>query len=708
MPANKTKVDRLHDQMPGYFKTRNNINWKAIIEALGNQDQATADLVEEVRKQFFVKTSSRPYIDRLAANNFISRPKFVGMDDATFRRYIPILSYQPKQVKLIIDSLLDIFFFKDSTTSFLSTIAAEPFFLKDGWKLQYTVDAYKQEDILFNDDDFDDINNATAQEIEAAINRQAKFSFAVINIDNITKATSLRIFTNTVGAKGSVQITGGRAIIGLQPDGFISQAGTGTDTQWLITKIGDEVTFQWTGIGTDPAIRLLQVGDLFVNDFLGNAGSFSIISVDITNNSFTFKNIFGTPGTVTQTISDAKFYRPHKFVVYENDRRAVTWETEPGKISVEMPTSPPVVKRSLEGSAHINGVVGIMSNVDSSTSFTMEDASKFPNSGKFLIEELMEIDSRILTTSENNITAYKFRTRLISDETIYSYTGKTSNTLTGITPSLPAVASLNEFNLSAASRDSMNNGHVTTVAPHGYKVGEYIIVSGTTPTVGLTVSLNGTWLITAVPSATQVTFASFGDAGTATGGTSRLERAGMSNAGSRVILNTAKANTGILGPYMFDTNAAFVLSSYTTSIADEIKAGRIVRTLNIGANSILDTDGFVMFDYGTENQEGPVRYLYKPTSTTLALDPAYVFQKNHDIGSAVTMIRRKGPHQISTTGKEYAAYITDTSVAREILEELILSVKSVGIFIEFLIRFPEQFYATIDVYRSGVDPQLNS
>jgi hypothetical protein len=55
---------------------------------------------------------------------------------------------------------------------------------------------------------------------------------------------------------------------------------------------------------------------------------------------------------------------------------------------------------------------------------------------------------------------------------------------------------------------------------------------------------------------------------------------------------------------------------------------------------------------------------------------------------------------MSGTGKEYGAYITDPGVAREILQELIREVKSVGIFVEFLIRFPEQLYNTLDVYRS--------
>src|SRR5574337_2292 len=105
MAGNKTKIDRIHDQMPRFFKTRVNPNWKAVIEAIGQSDQELADLVEEVRKQFFIKTASRPYIDRLGSNLRVSRPRLIGMDDPTFRTYVPVLAYQPKQVKAVLDSL---------------------------------------------------------------------------------------------------------------------------------------------------------------------------------------------------------------------------------------------------------------------------------------------------------------------------------------------------------------------------------------------------------------------------------------------------------------------------------------------------------------------------------------------------------------------------------------------------------------------------
>lgn len=525
MPGNKTKVDRLNDLLPNTFNTRVNPNWNGLLQAVGAEDQRIADLVEEVRKQFFVKTASRPYLDRLAANNLISRPKLIGMDDAAFRLYTPILSYQPKQVKNIIDNLLDIFFAKESTTVFMTSTSFEPFTLHDGWELDYLVNNFQNEHIIFNVADFTNITNATASEIASAINRQAKYSFAIAFFDSTTGKTFVRIFTKTIGAKGSLLVEGGRSIIALRLDGFISQAGTGSNTQYTVTKIGDEMTFNWTG-GSSPGINFLKNGDIVIINLAGNRGSFLIEHVDIANNKFVFRNLLGTAGIFTQTsANDIKFIRPHKFVISDVINRAVTWEIKSGEIEIEIPATPPIVKRFLAGAAHINGTAGAL-------------------------------------------------------------------------------------------------------------------------------------------------------------------------------------NTGILGPYMFDLNAPFVLSSLKATILTTIQAGKIIPILNIGTNSIPNTPGSIVFDYGLSNAEGPVHYLYKPNANSLALDPAYTFQHSHNSGtSTITAIRKSGGPILTTDGAQFPTYITDTAIARTTLEDLILSVKSAGIFVNFLIKYPEQLYGAFDVYGSGIVPQ---
>jgi hypothetical protein len=698
---NKNKIDRIHDEMPRFFKTRANPNWKALIEALGESDQNLSDLIEEVKKQFFVKTASRPYIDRLGANHRISRPRFVGMDDITFRNYIPVLAYQPKQVKLVLDLLLDIFFFKETTTAFTQSGAFEPFRLLDGWEINYTVDQTKFETIMFKSDNFIDINNATAEEIASAINRQAQYSFAIVFDDRIQKNKYIRIFSNTIGSKGSIQITGGRANIAMQFRGYNSVSGSGSNTQWSVTKVGDTVTFQHVG-GTTPNLDKIQIADVAIMSIPGNEGSFIIEAIDLAANSFSFTNLFATPGAFDHSLmsTDAKvrFITPEKMVVYINNTRSVVWEVSPGEIIVEMPASPPVVKRSLIGSAHINGMIEPVINRVSNTSLEIGDASEWPTQGQFILQELDEIQTHILTISEDENVSKQINTRFNKSHR-YSYTSKTGDTLNGITPALPAASGIFEATIVSATRVG-NTLTVVTSSAHGFEDYENVRLQGVSPDPDSTI--NNTFEIDDIISPTSFSVTSAGIAGVGLGGVARVERIGMANSGSEVYLTSSAVDSGILGPYMWSSDSPFVISSLTSNIQTEIKAGNNVRTVQINTiNNIPNSEGFVVFDFGTEREEGPVRYLYKPTASSLQLDPAYVFKNNHDIGSSITVIRRRGAHVMSGLGTEYPAYITDPASAREILQDLMRQVKSVGIFIEFLIRYPQQVYNRLDVYRSG-------
>jgi hypothetical protein len=695
--ANKTKVDRIHDELPRYFKTKQNPNWKALIETLGESDQRLADLTEEVRKQFFIKTASRPYIDRLGANYKVSRPKYVGMQDNDFRRYIPVLAYQPKQVKLVMDLLLDIFFFKETTTAFTQSIAFDPFVLKDGWELEYKVDQVNQERIVFKSENFTNISVATADEVVGAINRQALHSFAIVFDDRIQKKKFIRVFSNTVGAKGSIQMIGGRANIGLKFKGYNENAGSSIGTTWAITKIGDTMKFQHIG-GSTPNLNKVQIGDIAIIDIPNNIGSFAITSIDLSSNSFSFVNLFGTAGTHTNTSNTTvSFITPLKLVIHNNDSRSVVWEVSPGQIIVEMPASPPVVKRSLTGSGHLNGFSERVQNRLNATTLEIANATDWPlNGGEFVIQELKEIKTHVLTTSEDIVLSKDFNTRFDKKQ-IYKYTSKTGNVLSGITPNLPEIAQLFEANIVTATRTGTAVTVVTSM-PHGFLIGEGVKVQNT---VGETTK-NGTFVIESIPTTTSFTYSSIGIAGTNTGGVCRTERIGMSNDGSIAHLTSAQLDTGILGPYEWDLGAAFVISSLTSTIQAEIKAGNIVRTMEIASpNNIENQESFAIFDFGTEFQEGPVRILYKPTANSIQLDPAYIFKQNHEIGSSVTIIRKRGAIVMSGLGKEYSMYVTDPSIAREILQDLIRQVKSVGIFIEFLIRYPQQVFGVLDVYKSG-------
>jgi hypothetical protein len=183
-----------------------------------------------------------------------------------------------------------------------------------------------------------------------------------------------------------------------------------------------------------------------------------------------------------------------------------------------------------------------------------------------------------------------------------------------------------------------------------------------------------------------------------------MERPASSTIGGLVILRSAQLDPRKIGPYLWSDNSDFVLSSLTASLIAPIKAGLTQKNIQVTANDIPSAEGQLIFDFGTERQEGPIRYFFKPSSSTLALDPSYVFKKDHSAGSAVTMIRRRGSIKFQGFGAEHAPYITDPAAAREVLKELMQRVKSVGIFLNFIIRYPVQYYSTVDVYSSGIDP----
>jgi hypothetical protein len=119
---------------------------------------------------------------------------------------------------------------------------------------------------------------------------------------------------------------------------------------------------------------------------------------------------------------------------------------------------------------------------------------------------------------------------------------------------------------------------------------------------------------------------------------------------------------------------------------------------------VLDTDaipdgpGYLVFDYGKNNQEGPIKYLYRAAENTIAIDTSYTFQQFHDAGASVVAVSKLGPHTPTGLGNEYPPYVTNPPDARKLLQDLIVSVASAGIFIDFIIRFPNQLYGTINVY----------
>ena len=142
------------------------------------------------------------------------------------------------------------------------------------------------------------------------------------------------------------------------------------------------------------------------------------------------------------------------------------------------------------------------------------------------------------------------------------------------------------------------------------------------------------------------------------------------------------------GPYAFDLSQPFVVSEVGTSLNQDLD-GTMPRVIAVADSSQFpDEQGYIILGYGTQDQEGPIPYIARPSNTTLLISPAYTIQKFHPTGTDVALVAQKAAATISRDGLDYPFYITDVVSGRLYAQDLINSVAATGITIVFTILYP--------------------
>lgn len=665
------QIEKLHLQFPKLFKTKENPNWKAIIEAFGGEDQFTQDLLSLVKKQFFIQTASFPYLDQLGNNVKVSRPNKINFSDDVYRKYISLLAYSPKQIKSTINQLLELLFSKELTIANLITLGSEPFSFKDGWDLTLKIDGVYDEIISFEGSDFKDITSITAQELTDVLNKQLQFCTASVYKDAAYNTNYIKFYSNTIGAGGSLEVVGGLANLSMKLDGFyLDIDGNAT---WDLSKKGSTITATWTG-GTTVPLHNLKEGDVAifydaVNTSLN--GSFKISKIDLSNLSFDFENPNLIPGTYSGFI--LRFFTPFKKVLYKDKMKACCWELNQNAITIEYPSSGVLNLKSLQGAWHVNRTSQGLVNIPDQNTVEVIDASEWPDTGSFIINGYED------TLTYDGTNTYTTSVKKRYSKT-YTYQTKVGNVLSGISPTLPHLSGLYLKTISSINRNAF---YTTITAPgHTFKVGDQVVVLGVTPA-----SFNGSFIVTQTTSST-IKFFNYGYDEVGSGGEVFIEKPGLSRDKGTVLLQTYTQNKG---SYVWDVKAPYVLSDIKTTLTKEVLASTNLKLLEIDPNdSIKDEEGYLILEYGTNKQEGPIKIISKPYPNIIFIDPAYSFVYNHSIGANVTILTKLGSWSIQ--GNELAPYITDTSVIRDLTQQLVTEIKSTGCFVDYLIKYPVKYY----------------
>jgi hypothetical protein len=310
----------------------------SVLNALATGTGYLIDSVEAVNENLFITTASGQYLDLLLAQYGVTRPPELGLADNLFQE-IGIQVKNRKQVRDLIENLLEIIFGSQFTNAFDSAAMVEPYDLSDGDTLIVSFDGGPPVTIPFEASNFTDISAALAIEVADAI-------VAYLTSQNLTGLATtannglgnyVQLISSTIGPRSSVQVLGGSAQNVLIFPSPVSGAGGNASTQWTLSVQSDgRIRFTWSG-GANPNVGKLTPGN-YVNIYGGgfasssNVGTFNIVDSvggPVNTQYFEVYNPIGTTGIVTQgTDTAVLFFNPVKETIQSNQYYAALYQVE--------------------------------------------------------------------------------------------------------------------------------------------------------------------------------------------------------------------------------------------------------------------------------------------------------------------------------------------------------------------------------------------
>jgi hypothetical protein len=389
---------------------------EAVLTALASPSSYLMNSVAAVNDQLYITTASGNYLDQRLADYGITRPASVGLSDDIFAQ-IGIGIKNRKQVRDLINQLLNSIFGDEFVRASNPSRAIEPYNLKDGDTLTVLFDERHKSTIVFSTGDFQSIAAATAQEVADAITKflraQGQNGTAIAKDDG--NGPYVEILSDTIGASSSVTVLGGSAQNVLRYDSVVP-AGGNSSTQWTLSlQPGGTVRYTWTG-GASPQLGKVAAGN-YVNIFGGgfssspDSGSFTITNAvggTAGNSYFEVLNPLGTSGVIIQGSDNAVlFYQPVKKTLLSRSTYAAVYQTQGQILQIFLPAATQVIRRTRLGSAHLHdaprGRFVFMANPVAGDIFSVTSQNSFRAGSDFNIGTTIDKTIQNLTTAINAV-----------------------------------------------------------------------------------------------------------------------------------------------------------------------------------------------------------------------------------------------------------------------------------------------------------------
>jgi hypothetical protein len=629
----------------------------AILYALAEKAGAyLINNVTAVHDQLYISTAVERYLDQRLADFNIVRPAAVGLGDDIFRQ-IGIEVINKKQIRELINSLLQTMFGDDAVRATTNSGALEPYNLQNNDTLILSFDGAPSVTVVFTTDQFTNINAATAQEVADAITRGLRRQGANGNafVRDDGSGPFVVIGSTTIGPSSTVRVLGGRAQNELLFPASRSTSASAT-TQWTIAiQPSGAVRFTWTG-GADPSLGFVNIGN-YVNIYAtafspSNRGTFTVTDAQGGGAGvayFEIENPLAVNEIVVQGINKGVlFFDALRASLNGKFRYAAAYQAQQNLLEVFIPATTKVVRRSKKGAAHIHEGPNFISETydpgkNEIFNVTVPAPGAISDGEHFLID----------TPDVNYYVYFDTTGSNLNDPAVLGRTGVRVDISSATTASDVASLLANKLTGTGEISSYANLSSVTVC----------LLKVGNVPDA-VNVDLPAPFAITVTQQGEDV------------------------QQTTTLTPNPDYNTTNNEGPYIYDLSQPFTVTDKQTATVGIVNpaTSKILPVSN--ASSFPDEPGFFVLGYGTSHQEGPIPYLSRPSPTTLLLSPSYRIQKTHPSGTDVALVENN-PVVVSRVGDDFPAYLTDVVAGRIYSEELINLVAATGIKVVITILYPD-------------------
>lgn len=146
---------------------------------------------------------------------------------------------------------------------------------------------------------------------------------------------------------------------------------------------------------------------------------------------------------------------------------------------------------------------------------------------------------------------------------------------------------------------------------------------------------------------------------------------------------------GAPGPFLWDPIDGVSITSINTTTNMEIEQDQHYSILEVAdATTFPDEEGFLVFNFGFENQVAPVRYMGRLSNTELALDAGYKFLNDISLGATVILLRDRSPFVPERNDFVGDFFLTDSASGRIAAQAALEETLAAGIDAHVKVVYP--------------------